>query len=324
LGKTGAAMVTGSIWGCHRSPARRENGFAESWSTTAGKVEITALAHNETVMILNDTKRAARNDKDKCSAVIDMSFGLAEHVEKERLTNTTSIRGWLLYFLSTSNFSLDELAHRAGVEVDDAERGRLVDIPYPNAGHGIYEHLHRFADGEKFTDALKIRCRKYCGAVGQEFVKRVVRDRRRDSTGLKQFLKQERNAYLKAIKAQADAANLHPLNRASGRFATVFAAGCLAIRYELFQWDRQQLLQAILSCQLDGLNSAPAKILSADSSGSSLRAKLVGYFIEKRRKFLDLDESKPVNRRPTLDADSQSRGFGPFGKLLGSRPGLPW
>ena len=62
-GKTAAAMVTGSIWGCHRSPERRENGFAENWHTTAGKVEMTALAHNETVLILDETKRAGQNDK---------------------------------------------------------------------------------------------------------------------------------------------------------------------------------------------------------------------------------------------------------------------
>ena len=64
-GKTAAAMVAGSIWGCHRSLERREKGFAESWHTTAGKVEITALAHNETVLLLDDTKRAGRNDKDR-------------------------------------------------------------------------------------------------------------------------------------------------------------------------------------------------------------------------------------------------------------------
>src|ERR1019366_5447930 len=55
-GKTTAAMVAGSLWGCHLSPERREKGFAESWHTTAGKVEITALAHNETLLILDETK----------------------------------------------------------------------------------------------------------------------------------------------------------------------------------------------------------------------------------------------------------------------------
>ena len=140
-GKTAAAMVAGSIWGCHRSPERRENGFAESWHTTAGKVEIRALAHNETVLLLDDTKRAGRSDKDRAQAVLDISFGLAEVTEKERLTNAASARGWRLYFLSTSNYGLGELAGCAALQIDDAERGRFVDIPIPSSGFGIYEDL---------------------------------------------------------------------------------------------------------------------------------------------------------------------------------------
>src|SRR3984893_6363527 len=172
-GKTAAAMVTGSIWGCHRSPERRENGFSESWHTTAGKIEITALAHNEIVLLLDETKRAGRNNKERGQAVLDISFGLAENVERERLSNGRSVRGWRFYFLSTSNYSLDELAQRAGIEIDDAERGRLVDIPNPAGGHGIYEELHGFENGQKFTDVLKIRCRKFCGSAGEQFVDRI-------------------------------------------------------------------------------------------------------------------------------------------------------
>jgi putative DNA primase/helicase len=128
-GKTAAAMVTGSIWGCHRSPERRENGFAENWHTTAGKVEITALAHNETVLILDETKRAGHTAKERAQVVLDVSFNLAENVEKDRLTNIGSVRGWRLYFLSTSNYSLDQLAHQGDMEIDDAQRGRFVDVP---------------------------------------------------------------------------------------------------------------------------------------------------------------------------------------------------
>ena len=132
-GKTAAAMVTGSIWGCHQLQERRENGFVESWHTTAGKIEITALAHNETVLILDETFRAGRDEKGRGQAVLDISFGLAEHVERERLTNTGPIRGWRFYFLSTSNRSLSELAQGAGIEIDDAQRGRFVDVPNPMA-----------------------------------------------------------------------------------------------------------------------------------------------------------------------------------------------
>ena len=294
-GKTAAAMVAGSIWGCH-SMERREKGFAESWHTTAGKVEITALAHNETVLLLDDTKRAGRNDKDRGQAVLDISFGLAEGTEKERLTNVGSVRGWRLYFLSTSNYSLAELARRAGLEVDEAERGRFVDIPNPNAGHGIYENLHRLDTGETLTDRLKIRCRKYYGTVGPAFVEKLVRARGRVAAfgNLKQFLKQERTAYLGAIKAeaQAQAEKLTPLNRASGRFATVYAAGSLAIKYRIFLWDRAELLRAILACQLDGLRSAKAEHLASDRSVPGLQRRLIAYLLEHRGKLVDLNKRK--------------------------------
>jgi putative DNA primase/helicase len=291
-GKTAAAMVTGSIWGCHRSRERRENGFSESWHTTAGKIEITALAHNETVLPLDETKRAARI-KERGQAVLDISFGLAEGVEKERLTNIGSIRGWRFYFLSTSNYSLDELAQRAGLEIDDAERGRLVDIPNPSAGDGVYEDLHGFENGERLTDVLKVRCRKFYGTPGEEFVRRLVEDRARDASALKQVLKEERKAYLQALQATTDVQNLRPLNRASGRFATTFAAGSLGIKYGILPWTRDDLLQAILSCQLDGLRHSQTKNEQADSSVTGLRRKVVSYLADNRDQFRNLDKKMP-------------------------------
>ena len=136
-GKTTAAMVAGSVWGCHRGEGHRERGFAESWNSTSGKVEVTALAHNDALLILDETKRAGKDDRDRAQVVTLVGFGLAEMTEKERLTNQGSARWWRCYFLSTSNFSLGELARRGGVVIDEANRGRMADIPLPNTVHGV-------------------------------------------------------------------------------------------------------------------------------------------------------------------------------------------
>ena len=183
--------VAGSIWGRHRSPERREKGFMESWHTTAGQVEMTALAHNHTLLVLDETKRAGRTDKERGGVVIEISFNLAEQTERERMTNAQSIRAWAFYFLSTSNYSLMQLASRAGLEIDDAERGRLADIPCPNAGHGLYEDLHAFHD-ELFSDTLKIRCRKYFGSPGRMFCQKLTAERAKRPRGLRRFLAEER------------------------------------------------------------------------------------------------------------------------------------
>jgi hypothetical protein len=127
--------------------------------------------------------------------------------------------------------------------------------------------------------------------VGEEFASKVVAERNRDSAQLKKFLKHERAAYLQAIKARAEKSK--PLNRASGRFATVFAAGSLGIKYKIFLWDRDELLQAILSCQLDGLRHAQAEHLATDNSVSGLHRKLITHLCEHRSKFMDLDKEKP-------------------------------
>ncbi len=294
-GKTGAAMVAGSFWGCHRAEGRREKGFAESWNTTEGKVEVTALAHNHSLLILDETKRAGKTDRDRAQNVLSMAVGLAEHTEKERLTNPGAARSCCCYFLSTSNYSLDELCEKGGIEIDDAERGRLVDFPLPINGHGLYEHLHGFASGGKLTDDLKARSCRFFGTPRHEFAKRLVKERHRDKRSLKRWLNRRRQEYLKTLKVedklvQANPTAKPPLQRASGKFATVYAAGALAIKYGVFLVSRKQLLAAIMRCQLDGLR---ANVVANKISVPSLKDKLIGYLQQHKAEFMDLDAEKP-------------------------------
>jgi putative DNA primase/helicase len=297
-GKTTAAMVAGSVWGCHRDDGKREKGFAESWHTTAGKLELTALAHNNTVLILDETKRAGRNEHERAKAVLDVAVGLAEHTEKERLTNLGSTRSWRLYFLSTSNLSLIDLARRGNIFVDDAELGRLVDVPLPNSRHGLFEQIHKFGDGARFTSKLKSRSRRYFGSAGFAFVTKLVAHFVEEPDKLKQWLEIERQVYLKRIAKAAK--GLSPLKRASDRFATSFAAGSLAIKYGILPWSRKKLLHAILSCQLDGLRHVGDD--PSEPSVAMLRAKLVSYVRDYRKEFIDLARKRPRYGRDHIDA----------------------
>jgi putative DNA primase/helicase len=252
------------------------------------------LAHNETMLTLDETKRAGRTDQQRAQAVIDISFNLAENTERQRMNNAGPIRGWRLFFLSTSNHSLPELARRGGLEVDEAELGRMPDIPCPVGGDGVYEDLHGYPDGAALTDDLKIRCRKYFGTPSRKFVGKLVAENAKAPQALKTFLRKRRGAYLQAIKAKAAELGLRSLNRVSGRFATVYAAGCLAIQYGIFLWGRDDLLQAVLSCQVDGM------LLPKDGGGQdatpsvqALRKKLVDYLADHESEFLDLSVQRP-------------------------------
>jgi putative DNA primase/helicase len=300
-GKSTAASVAGSAWGCHTGAERREKGFSESWHTTAGKVELTALAHNETFLALDETQRAGRNARQRAEVVSDIVFSLSEGNERERLNNPGSARAWRFYFLSTSNLTFSELAKAGGIEIDDAHLGRLFDIPCPNSRHGIYETIHGFPDGEHLTDALKRRSQQYFGAAGREFISRLQVDRKADLTGLKDVLSEYRARYRKAAKEAIDVTGLRSLSRTSSRFATVFAAGCLAIAYGILPWSKRRLLAAILECHLAGLRQLAHASRAGEPTEASLRAKLVGYLRENRGSFVDLEDRRPRLGRVGLE-----------------------
>jgi putative DNA primase/helicase len=224
---------------------------------------------------------------------------LAEHTEKERLTNVEPATSWRGYFLSTSNLSFGQLGQEGGVDIGDAERGRLADIPMPVGGHGLYETLHGFASGEKLSDELQRQSRRVCGAPIRPFIKELVSHRRTDKKALRAFLAGKRQTYLRKLKAESK--GLKPLNRISGRYATTFAAGSLAIKYSILPWSRKQLLKAILRCQLDQLRLGDAVDQGAASQGTSLRTKLAQYLNDNHRKFMDLK-----TKRPTLGSNIEA------------------
>jgi hypothetical protein len=210
---------------------------------------------------------------------------LAQQREKERMTNVQSARSWRCYFLSTSNLPLDAIALHGKVVLNDAVRSRLTEIPLPADGQGIYEELYEFRSGEELSDVLSGRCRKYYGVAGREFERRLVDARKKDVQRLRELLAGWRIEYIRALKRQARVEHLKPMQRSTGRCATVFAAGRLAINYGLVPWTKKELLDAVLCCQLDGLRYA--------QTVAGLRRKLVQYLADNREKFWNLAEKMP-------------------------------
>jgi putative DNA primase/helicase len=314
-GKTTATMVAGSVWGCHTGAGNQDIGFAESWHTTANQVEVTALAHNDCLLILDETTLAGSNDRSRAETVITVIMTLTQQREKERMTNVQSARSWRCYFFSTSNLTLDALADRGKVVLDDALRSRLTEIPLPTGGKGIYEELHGFPSGGELTDTLVASCRKYYGTAGRAFERRLVEHRKKDVKQLRESLAEWRNEYIRALTPKAQAEHLKPLQRSTGRCATVYAAGRLAITYDLVPWTEKELLDAVLCCQLDGLRHSNVAGEQAATSVSDLRRKLEGYLLSHRSKFMD------------LDGDLPRRGWHKFGSVPGykaSSKGKKW
>jgi hypothetical protein len=209
------------------------------------------------------------------------------------MTNVGPPRSWRGYFFSTSNLTLDAMAQRGKVMLDDAQRSRVSEIPLPSSGRGIYENLHGFPSGGDLTDILVVHCRRYYGVAGREFQRKLVASRKRNVKQLRRSLRCWRNRYIRALKTKAKAEGVKPLQRSTGRCATTYAAGRLAIQYGILPWERKQLLPAILACQLDGLRWAKAKHLATDMSVAGLRRQLLTYMRDQRPEFMNLDQRQP-------------------------------
>ena len=59
-------MLSGSVWGCRRDAGNSEIGFGETWNSTDNKIEVTALAHNDSLLILDETTLAGGSDQKAC------------------------------------------------------------------------------------------------------------------------------------------------------------------------------------------------------------------------------------------------------------------
>jgi putative DNA primase/helicase len=303
-GKTTAAMVAGSVWGRHRQPDR---GFLESWNTTDNAVEITVLAHNDGILILDETKNAGSNDPKRIETVLGVTFRHAEQVEKKRLTGAEEERSWRCYFLSTSNFSLDEMGAKGGREIDDADRGRLVDIPLPNSEYGIYEDLHGLPSGTRLTSYLKSQCRRHYGVPIRQFLSRLSAKIRRGKTeALMVGLQGERLRYFEHLKGHVGSKK--PLGRASHMFATVYAAGALAIRLGVLDWKSSALGEAVMSCQLDGLKEVPATKEGNPVAAANEKSILVTN--KKLVEFVLRNKANAKYLRPKKYADPKTHTFG--------------
>jgi putative DNA primase/helicase len=291
-GKTTAIMVGGSVWGCHRVEGRREKGFVESWNSTPGKLEQTSLAHRDTFLPLDETYSAGKDSKERAQVVTRVVFGLAECSEKERLTNRGPARSSRGYFMGTSNMSLAQLGREGGVFVGEAHYGRMTDIPMPPSGYGIFDTLHDFKSGEDLADALQRRSRQLYGTAGPEFVRKLIQEWHENPADLKRGLKRRRHQYKMYLRKKTKAEGLKPLNRSTGRCATAYAAGTTGIKYGLLPWKRNGLLRAISACQLDQLRN-DQKAAVRPITVETLKAKLVTYLRENRRKFWDLTKKRP-------------------------------
>jgi uncharacterized protein (DUF927 family) len=276
-GKTTALKVAASVWG---SP----NAYPRLWRATVNGLEGLAALHNDGLLILDELSQADAKETGQAA------YLLANGQGKARASRTGTARQsarWRLLFFSAGEESLSAMLSRAGRKPNAGQEIRLADIEADaGANMGVFEVLHGHATAAAFALAVKDAATQSHGAVGVEWLRRIVSDRSKlpdiIAANTKQFSRD-------VLPAEASG----QVSRVARRFALAAVAGELATHYGLTGWEKGEAEKAAQKCfraWLEGFGGA------GNREERSMLSQVKAFF-----------ESHGASRFENLNADADQR-----------------
>lgn len=235
LGKSTALWAASSIWG-----GGEGNGYIQQWRSTDNALEATAQSHNDCLLCLDEMGQVDGR------VVGEVAYMLANEAGKSRMSKGIELRArktWKLLSLSTGEVSLADKMREAGKKPHAGMETRLVDIPADaGQGHGLFEELHGFKNGEEFSRYLKKASNQFYGTAIREYLHYLVQY---DKDGLQREIQDTVN---EAIVLFCPVGASGQVKRVAGRFGVLLAGGRLAIRSNAFICDESDLVDGLRQC----------------------------------------------------------------------------
>lgn len=233
-GKTTMAEVAGSVCG-----GGGVHGFKRQWRITDNALEGQALAHNDTLLVLDEISQA------EPKVVSRSAYMLANGQGKGRANvtgGTRKVSQWRIVFISTGEETLADYLWRDRLKINAGQAMRLPDIP-SDAGCGMksLEVLHGFDDGAALANHFKTACKDFYGSPFQAYLKRLVGGKGEAIESVKTTMKE-------FCKARLPFGADSQIGRVRDRFALVAGAGELAIKYGILPWAKGEAVRAAQAC----------------------------------------------------------------------------
>lgn len=292
IGKTSSAYMLASLAGAPKD-------VVVLWNNTDKGLEEIAVAHNDSYLVLDESKLL---DKDLLTAAKVMQnrvYTLSGGKGKTRSSMyENKVAEWQVSIFSTGECSLQQLAVSGKVERLEGENVRVIDVP-ADAGHGmgIFESLPEgIKSANELVHAIKDATHSYYGSAKPAYLKRLVEDYQNEPVKLKRTLEKGIAFFLE--KNNVDL-NSGIKVRFAKRFAVAYVAGCVAIKYGVLPFTKQDILNGISKCYHDSLDKPcspepdvstllPAEILNIFKSGEKLNIINIGGLTK------DLIKNTPV------------------------------
>jgi hypothetical protein len=244
--KTAIGAVASTIWGYNLDPTlAAEYGFGDTWNHTPNELEELLASASHTALFLDETRLVITNPGAWLETVMRIAAGKTKGRMNQKHEDT-----WYVGVLSTSNLSVAALAALAKQQADRALFDRLIDVPAPEGGHGMFDDLCGFASISELVAHMKAIVADNYGRVARRFVRALVDKCAADCEWANRFLHQRINFYVSC--ARPDQSQLDPqFQRLRRKFGTVYAALCLAAELEVLPLDRTTVRKAFLACERD-------------------------------------------------------------------------
>lgn len=289
-GKTSAAVAAGSVWG-----GGGPQGFVSSWKATGNALEWVALAHHETLLLLDEI---GLSDAQEAGAT---AYMLASGSGKSRARQDGGLRQraeWRVVFLSTGEISLaDHMRNARRAERTMAgQELRLLDLPADQgAGHGAWQVLHGLASGAVFSDAIRTGATAHYGHAGPAFVRGLVQEPDRWKAEAQRLA----GDFARVAMREGDNGQIA---RAAARFGAVAAAGEIAAQLEVVPWPIGTAHRAALECfeqwaEGFGRQGAREERQVLETVRNAIQANLARFGRVVERHPLDEEEGSGVRTR---------------------------
>ena len=243
-GKSVFGIAAGATWGGDPDSSL---GFGCAWNGTTNGLEEYPPAHNHTFMVFDETSMMPTDEKGRVLSFGEALMRLTQGQGKKRFN--ISVARWACPWISTSNFTVYSLLDPKRRLKFAAYLDRLVDIFAPGGSGSFFEELHGFKDADAFGQHLFDLAVNNCGHPSHDFLTQFTAELSRNRKVLTAGVAARIAKYKAATEGITSPYRI--LHRVRGYFATVYVAGCLAIRYKILPFTEAELLDAIISCHRD-------------------------------------------------------------------------
>jgi putative DNA primase/helicase len=256
-----AATVFGDIAG--------EGSYCQSWREMKAAATEIAEGHCDLPLILSDLTgldSALENAAQKAADIVhSIMTGAAAQRRAPRRSGrgTDAVSQARVLVVSASDLSLAGNARiRSGARL--ANEVWIIDIPVPTRTTGIFDRLPSMPNRRRreLVTSLRKSSTAHCGMAGRAFVQQIAKVVSDDEVNFKADLdKRMRRFFERAGVATDDAYEV----QFARRFALAYAAGTLAIDYNVVPWHEDLVKRSIRRCYWRALDrrSGPQEAIRA-------------------------------------------------------------